>query len=177
MTDYTWHEARPPMKDLPHVTQFEGERVVRFAAWLLTMLRLSNWRVDLAADPAEEENIASVHMTEGRHVATVYLASDWMQRLDEERMNCIIHEMMHVVHYRLTNHMYSHLEEGGYLPPATAAVMQEGTRLEAEYMCDHLAGAFSQWEHVRKAYLEDLPRIIKKERKAAKKAKKEKAEA
>lgn len=175
-TDYTWHEAVPPTRDLPHVSQFEGERVVRFGAWLLTMLRLSNWRVDLAASPCDEDNIAHVDITEGRHVATVYLSSSWMEESEEVRLNCVIHEIMHVVHYRLTHHMYAHLEKGGYVPDAAREVMWEGTRIEAEYLADHLAGAFSQWENVRNAYLVDLPRILKKERKAAKKRSKKKGD-
>lgn len=169
MTDYTWHESRPVIKDHPHFSREEGERVVRFAAWILTCLRMANWRVDLSPEPSDEDAIAEVNCVEGRHVATVALASDWKDRPDEERMNAVIHEMMHVVHYRLTHHMYSHLEKGGFVPDATREIMWEGTRIEAEFMADHLAGAFSQWVAVRQQWSDTMD-AVKKEFKAAKKS-------
>jgi hypothetical protein len=136
----------------------EATRITRFMCDVLKTMLLSNWTVRLSPDPCGEENHAEVTILTGRHVATVYVSSDWNTLEDEEKINVLVHEAMHVLHFRVTKHAMASIRESKYLPEPTFDLWYESVRVEAELMCDGLANAFTAFTRVQERWEELAPK-------------------
>jgi len=147
-----------------HVTELEGQRILTFCCDLPKSFLLCNYKVAIANDPADEDSVAHITVSPQRHYATIYLSVDWMEREEEERFNCIIHEIMHIWHHRLTTHVEA-IQESGCLPNTTYDVWYESVRKEAEFMCDGIANAVQEFLQVRARWDElGKPRKAKKKK-------------
>lgn len=87
-----------------HVTKREAQAVVDFAIDVLELLHMPGWQILVMDDPADEDDLASISTVEGKYTAQLHLASDWMKRTDEERCETVVHEVLHLLHFRV-NHV------------------------------------------------------------------------
>lgn len=152
------------MKDVnerPHdfLPMHEVNRITQFLKDIGESLKLGGWDIHLAPEATDNDCIAHIVAEEQRHIASVYVCADWMQRSDEIRVNTLIHEVLHITHHDLTAVVYHVLPEGNYLPQGAMNMLQEMVRLEAEKMVDYLAGIFSahlapmqRWEELGKQF-------------------------
>ena len=59
-------------------------------------LGLTDWHIVLKKEPPEDKDAgASVEAIEGRHLANIYVATDFRQLRAEEQRNRVIHELFH----------------------------------------------------------------------------------
>lgn len=69
--------------------------------WLIRdHMRLTFWDVYLSDTATEKGNWADVTVTEGKHSAAIRLCSQFWDLTPEQRRETIVHEMLHVVHWR-----------------------------------------------------------------------------
>lgn len=149
--------------------QHEVNRINTFLTDVAGTLKLSGWDVGLAPEVGDEDCIAAIQIEQQRHVATISVCGDWLQRSDDVKVNALIHEVLHIAHHDLTSVIYHVLPEGGYVPEAAQSMLQEMVRLEAEKMCDFLAGMFgahlapmTRWKELKKKYPKPKEKKVKK---------------
>ena len=137
----------------------EQRRIVRFCADITRTLLLGHYSVGLSEDPAPDDALASIEVTDGRHAATVKVTAGWMGLSDEVKVNSLIHETLHITHERLNRVIYDTLYESHYMPDAAYRMLCEQIRRECEFMVDHWAGAISEFTkpHERWAELGKVP--------------------
>lgn len=120
-----------------HVTKREAQAVTDYAADLIALLALPRYRVLVMTDPADDDAIAEIDTVEGKWVARLWLASDWMKRTSDERRETITHEVLHLIHQRVDAVV---IEDARQLMHDHEAddLARRYTR-ETELMVDHLA--------------------------------------
>lgn len=126
---------------------FTPGQVDAFNAYLTDIrdrLGLSHWDVYLATDyPEGDEADASIEPVDGRFVAPVRLRSGWFDRAPHDQRNDVVHELLHLTHRDLTDHVRLTILESGYIPDAAKASLWNPARLAAEQMVDHLAAVLA----------------------------------
>ena len=127
--------------------EFTPGQVDAFNAYLTDIrdrLGLSHWDVYLAAEEPESDDVhASIEPTDGRFVAPVRLARDWFDRSPRDQRNDVVHELLHLTHRDLTDHVRLTILTSGYIPAAAYDSLWNPARLAAEQMVDHLAAVLS----------------------------------
>jgi hypothetical protein len=132
-----------------HVTKREAQAVADFASEVLTALRMPSWQVLVMEEPADEDCVASISTVEGKYTAQLYLASDWMKRTDQDRRETVVHEMLHLLHFRV-NHVIEDAEL--LLREHEAADLDRRYHRETELMVDHLAKFLSRTHTLEQAW-------------------------
>lgn len=132
-----------------HITKKEADAVAEFAGQLLELLRLPAWTVLIMDEPCEDDAVASIRPIEGRHVAELSLAADWMKRRNEERLYTVVHEVCHLVHARVNDAVHDaefHMHDYEF------RTFWGRYRRETEYMVDHLAFFLSRTHCLEQAW-------------------------
>lgn len=134
-----------------HVTKREAQAVADFASEVLTTLNMPGWRILVMDEPADDDSVASIDTVYGKYTAQVYLASDWMKRTDQDRRETVVHEMLHLLHFRI-NHIFDDAAE--LMRDHEHEALNTRYRRETELMVDHLAKFLarthtleSAWDH------------------------------
>lgn len=122
-----------------HVTKREAQAVCDYAASLCAAMRMPGWRIIVMDDPADEDANASIKWLDQRHVAQVSLGENWMTLSSDERRECITHEVMHLLHARLSTVVLD--DSATYMHDHEHDDWSRRVRREFELMVDHLA----QW--------------------------------
>lgn len=121
---------------LSHVANHEADAVLEYATDVLKTLGMANWVIFIMDDPCTGDAYASVEPVEGRYVAQIWLADDWMDLADDIRRNSITHEVLHLVHARI-NSVISDAEE--FMHDYEYAAFKRRYMRETELMVDHFA--------------------------------------
>lgn len=121
-----------------HVTKREAQAVADYASEVITALHMPRWRVLVMDEPGSEDAIASVDWVDGKHTARIWLCSDWMKRDDADRRETITHEVLHLLHGRITDLV---IDDSADLMRSTDVhnTWTRQVRREFELMVDHLA--------------------------------------
>ena len=132
-----------------HVTNREAQAVCDFAINVLELLHMPGWQVLVMEEPADEDCVASILPIEGKYTAQLYLCTDWMKRSEDERCETVVHEMLHLLHFRI-NHIFddaSHL-----MHDHEHRDLERRYRRETELMVDHLAKFLSRTHTMRESW-------------------------
>lgn len=152
----------PNIESASHVTDEEAKRVCLFAVNMGEALGLPRYQYSVMVEPCDDRALASIHMVRDRHIAELSLSKEWMERTEEERMNSIVHEVLHLIH-RDVDYMVERFES------LTHAHEFEGVwsmyRRETELMVDYLATFMSDFTTIQAGWASS----IKEARKALKK--------
>lgn len=132
-----------------HVTRREANAVCEFAIDVLQLLHMPGWQVLVMEDPADEDCVASILPVEGKYTAQLYLASDWMKRSDDERCETVVHEVLHLLHFRV-NHVLD--DARGLMHDHEHDALYVRYRRETELMVDHLAKFLSRTHSMRASW-------------------------
>ena len=145
--------TKPHIVNAEHVTREEAERVSIFAMNVGEALSLPRYQYVVMVDPCEEDALATINTPQHRHIAEISLSKEWMERTDDERMNCIVHEVIHLIH-RDVDHavasgrrfMHSHEFE----------MVWENYYREIELMVDYLAMYLSDFMTIKASWADSL---------------------
>lgn len=132
-----------------HVTKREAQAVADFASEVLTALHMPGWQVLIMDDPADDDDVASISTVHGKYTAQVYLASDWMRRTDQDRRETVVHEMLHLLHFRI-DHILD--DAANYMRDHEHEALATRYRRETELMVDHLAKFLSRTHSLESAW-------------------------
>lgn len=69
--------------------------VVRYMHKLQNMLKLSDWNISMSSEPASEDALANISITEWQHTAVITLHKDFRKDTPEALRGTIIHELLH----------------------------------------------------------------------------------
>lgn len=133
-----------------HLTNVEADAVADFACEILGALRMPQWTILIMEDPADDDCLAEIKPVDGRYVAQLYLSKEWMQRSTQERRGTIVHEVLHLVHARLSDAVITdslHLMHDHEHDDWSRRV-----RREFELMVDHLAFFISNTHNVMEVW-------------------------
>lgn len=119
-----------------HITKREAQAVCDFAAEVLTALRMPAWTILVMEEPADDDDLGSINYVEGKYTAQLWLSSDWMKRTDQDRRETVVHEVLHLLHFRV-NHVIDDARD--LMPNHEHDALQRRYRRETELMVDHLA--------------------------------------
>jgi hypothetical protein len=110
--------------------------VLAYATNVMKTLGMAQWVVIIMHEPCSDDANASVEWVDGRYVAQIRLSQDWMQLRDEVRRNVITHEILHLVHCRVSDS----IDEGRDLMHAHEwSPYRRRIQRETELMVDHFA--------------------------------------
>lgn len=132
-----------------HVTKRECGAVAEFAAQVLSALNMPAWQILVMEEPADEDDFASISKIDGKHVAQIYLSTDWMKRTDEERRETITHEVLHLLHFRI-DHVLDDAKP--LMREHEHDMLMTRYWREAELMVDHLARWLSRTHSLEQAW-------------------------
>lgn len=141
--------TEPKHQSTDHVSDIEARRVALFAAEVGEYLSLPRYRYIVMVEPCDNDAMATIHTLSHRHVAQIYLSDEWMDRTEGERMNCVIHEVCHLLHRDLDyavkgGQQYMHDWE-------FRSVWTHYTR-EVELMVDYLALFIERFSTVQESW-------------------------
>lgn len=149
-------------KDQHHVKEREQRRILDYATSVLATLGEKRWVVLLMKDPSDDDCNASVCVFRERYIVQLYLNRDWHEYSDSTRRNTITHEMLHVVHARIDDVIYT-LGDYGIRRREHRAVKRR-YQTEVERMVDHFATVMSDVFRLHEAW--DLAWVNAKKGKA-----------
>lgn len=132
-----------------HVTKREAQAVCDFAAEVLTVLHMPGWQILVMDDPADDDDIAAITTVEGKYTAQLWLAADWMKRSDDDRRETIVHEVLHLLHFRI-NHVVD--DARSLMHDHEHDDLQRRYWRETELMVDHLAKYLSRTHNLGEAW-------------------------
>lgn len=133
-----------------HVTKREAQAVCDFAANVMGALHMPGWQVLVMEDPADEDDLASISALDGKYTAQFWLASDWMRRTDDERRETVVHEVLHILHFRI-NHVLD--DAAALLSERDREQLEKRYQRETELMVDHLAKFLSRTHSLEQAWV------------------------
>lgn len=138
-----------------HVSKREADRIVGYAVAVCDLMRMPKWKILVMEDPAENDAYAAINWIDQRHVAQLWLSPDWMKLDTDTRRNSITHEVMHLVHARVstvafddTRHLMHDHEHNDWT---------RRLRREFELMVDHLATFMADTHRLEEAWTAALP--------------------
>lgn len=141
--------TQPKIEKADHIGEIEARRVSLFAAEIGEYLSLPRYRYNVMIDACDEDALASIHTVEHRHIAQIYVSTEWMDRSDEERMNTIIHEVCHLLHRDVDFAVKSGKQ---YMHDWEFVSVWTGYTREVELMVDYLAQFIQNFSTVQKSW-------------------------
>lgn len=132
-----------------HLTSREAQAVADFATEVIGALHLPGWQVLVMEEPADGDCIASIDYVDGKYTAQLYLCSDWMKRTDAERCETVVHEVLHLLHFRV-NHVIDDARD--FMHHHEHDALSRRYRRETELMVDHLAKFLSRTHSLSEAW-------------------------
>lgn len=132
-----------------HVTKREAQAVCDFAADVMTLLHMPGWQILVMEAPADDDCIASIIPVEGKYVAQLSLARDWMKRSSDERRETVVHEVLHLLHFRV-NHVID--DAGDFMHAHEHGAIRRSYWRETELMVDHLAKFLAETHSIEEAW-------------------------
>lgn len=132
-----------------HVTKREAQAVCDFAVNVLTALHMPGWQILVMEEPADEDELAAIRPVDGKYTAQLWLCSDWMKRSDEERRETVVHEVLHLLHFRI-NHVVDDARD--LMHDHEHDAMQRRYFRETDLMVDHLAKFLSCTHSLEEAW-------------------------
>lgn len=132
-----------------HVTKREAQAVCDFAIEVMTALHMPGWQILVMEEPADEDDVASISPVEGKYTAQLWLASDWMKRTEHDRLETVVHEVLHLLHFRI-NHVLD--DAADFMRDHEHEALYARFRRETELMVDHLAKFLSRTHSLERAW-------------------------
>lgn len=137
-----------------HVSKREAQRIANYAVTVCDLMRMPKWKILVMEDPAEDA-YAAINWIDQRHVAQLWLSPEWMKLDTDTRRNAITHEVMHLVHARVSTatfddsrHLMHDHEHDDWV---------RRVRREFELMVDHLATFIADTHRLEEAWVAALP--------------------
>ena len=137
------------MSTRSHVTKREAQAVCDFATEVLTALHMPGWTILVMEEPSDDDCVASINWTYGKYTAQLYLCSDWMKRTDQDRRETVVHEVLHLLHFRV-NHVID--DAADLMREHEHDALYVRYRRETELMVDHLAKFLSRTHSLESAW-------------------------
>ena len=132
-----------------HVTNREAQAVCDFAKNVVEALHMPGWQILVMEDPADDDAQATIDWVYGQYTAQLYLASDWMKRSDANRREVVVHEVLHLLHFRI-NHVFD--DAADLMHDHEHDALMKRYRRETELMVDHLAKFLSRTHTLEQAW-------------------------
>lgn len=134
-----------------HVTNREAQAVCDFAAEVLTTLHMPGWQILVMEVPVpdDEEAWAMIDTVEGKYTAQLSLCSEWMKLDDRQRRETVVHEVLHLLHFRV-NHVIDDARD--LMHDHEHDALQKRYNRETELMVDHLAKFLSRTHTLEEAW-------------------------
>lgn len=122
-----------------HVTKREAQAVCNYAAAMCRTMGMPGWRIVVSEEPADDDANASIDWIDQRHLAKLWLGTEWMTLDYAERREVITHEVLHLLHSKVSTVVLD--DSRGYMHDHEHDDWARRVRREFELMVDHLA----QW--------------------------------
>lgn len=126
------------------LTTAQADAIQKYIWSVRDLLNLRHWDTFLSDEPVPREVQAQVRPVEGRYVASIHLAHDWLKREPWDQRNDIVHELVHLTHREQTDVIRVGLLRSGLLPRKTEDLLWTNFRDATERMVDHLATAIAE---------------------------------
>lgn len=121
----------------PPLPYAEIDRVYQFMAWIMAELGISHWRIQVTEAPAPRDAYAQIEPIDGKYLGELSLGPDWMARdLEEERIQTLIHEALHLTHADLTHHVTDRFY--AYVGHQTYSQLEPEWKRSIELWVDHM---------------------------------------
>lgn len=133
-----------------HVTKREAQAIVDYARDVCVALGMPIWTILVMEDPCKGDAEATVDWIEQRHVAQVWLNADWMKYPDARRRDTITHEVLHLLHSRVS--AAALIDSKAYMRSGEHKDWSKRVQRELELMVDHLAGFLSRTHNLEDAW-------------------------
>mgnify|MGYP003555055428 CR=1 FL=1 len=119
--------------------------VGQYISHMAEALGLGNWHLILATEPCDNEDaMAQVLTTEGRHVAKIRLNKEWMSYSLDDKRHTVVHELLHLYFDPLTEALRLMLPHSG-VGFALSGMINEAVRQAEELSVDDLAYVFVRY--------------------------------
>lgn len=117
----------------PRQTKALGKQIIILA----DLMGLRDWQFHLHDEPCDEGKVAVVSCVYGRSIANVWFCHEWWDLDASERHYALVHELVHVVQYRV----YTYLDQTlpGLVGAGAATAIHEAVRQLEEHAVDQLA--------------------------------------
>ena len=145
--------TKPTIVPAKHITPEEAKRVSIFACDVAEALGLPRYQFVVMVKPSEKSALASISTPQHRHIAEISVNKDWLNRTDDERMNCIVHEVLHLIHRDVDHAVKQSMR---YMHSHEFDAVWEGYRREAELMVDYLAMFVSDFTTIKAGWESSL---------------------
>lgn len=121
---------------MSHLTDKESTAALRLAVEVGEILGIGLWSIRIMEEPCADDCHASVKVIEGRYVAEISLSKDWSSLPKEEKKLTIIHEMCHLLHFRI-DHAFESARQ--FMHDYEYDIVEAQYRHEMELLVDRLA--------------------------------------
>lgn len=127
-----------------HVTKREAQAICNYAVELCCVMRMPTWQILVMEEPADDDAHANITWVDQRHVARLYLSTEWMTYSSDKRREIITHEVMHLLHSKVSTVVLDDSEP--FMRDHEHTDWARRVRREFELMVDHL-GTFMAATH------------------------------
>lgn len=135
-----------------HVTKREAQAVADYAATLCSLMGMPAWRLLVMSDPSDEDAHAMIEWIDQPHVAQLWLNARWMTLDSDTRRECITHEVLHLLHARVSTVAFDDSEH--LMRDHEHEDWKRRVRREFELMVDHLATFMAKTHQLEEAWAE-----------------------
>lgn len=132
-----------------HVSKSEARAVCDFAANVVSALHMPGWKILVMDDPCEDDALASISWVDGKYTAQIYLCAGWMNRSSDERRETVVHEVLHLLHFRI-NHVIDDARD--LMHDHEHDALARRYQRETELMVDHLAKFLAETHNLEEAW-------------------------
>lgn len=129
------------MADATHVTKAEATAIAGYAEALMEIMRMPGWRVRVLEAPCDDDSMATIDWPVPKHIAEMQLNRHWMAFPSNERRETITHEVLHLMHARVTDQLD---DAKRYMSKADYKDWRRRMQRELELMVDHLASFMAE---------------------------------
>ncbi|MDN4174721.1 hypothetical protein QWY28_17300 [Nocardioides sp. SOB77] len=135
-----------------HVTKREAQAICDYAADLAGLLNMPGWRILVMEEPTQDDDeaYATIDWIDQKHTAQLRLCPSWMKLDDATRRECITHEVLHLLHARVSTVALD--DAAVYMRDHDHRDWSRRVRREFELMVDHLATFMSRTFKLEEAW-------------------------
>ena len=121
---------------MSHLTKAESAAALELAVDVGEILGIGLWSIRILEEPCADDCHASVKVIESRYIAEISLSKNWSSLPKEEKNLTIIHEMCHLLHFRI-DHAFESTRQ--FMHDHEYDIVETQYRREMELLVDRLA--------------------------------------
>ncbi|WHT21010.1 hypothetical protein N8J89_08065 [Crossiella sp. CA-258035] len=107
-----------------HISSKEQDRILAFCVEVLQRLGMPSYELVLSDEPSDEGTDASIASVPGRYAATLRVCKRWDSLPKSEKVNTLVHEMLHLTHADLVQDAMLPLE----FSPSVSSDLRQAVR-------------------------------------------------